>query len=77
MLNDKEGSEKIMDKLKSMDNQVILSSSQTDLSCESYPLIFLSAEEENLGQIVNINQICASAFGYTKTELIGKKINTL
>ena len=38
-------------------------------------MVFVSAEEDTLGYLVNINMACASIFAFTKTELINQKVN--
>ena len=40
---------------------------------DEYKYMIISAEEENLGTILNISNNAAKIFGYTKQELIGKK----
>ena len=41
------------------------------------PTFILSAIPEKLGIIIGLNLGAASIFGYTKTELINRKINVL
>lgn len=40
-------------------------------------IVFMTMEEERLGQIVSINLSCASLFGYSKTELLNKNVTNI
>ena len=44
---------------------------------DQYKYIIISADDNNLGVILNISLNACIIFGYTKNELIGKKINIL
>ena len=44
---------------------------------DEFKYIIISADENNLGIILNISLNACAIFGYTKNELIGKKINIL
>ena len=44
---------------------------------DEYKYIIISAEEENLGVILNISLNACQIFGYNKNEIIGKKVDTL
>ena len=44
---------------------------------DEYKYIILSADENNLGIILNISLNACTIFGYTKNELIGKNVNIL
>lgn len=82
ILNDKYGSVKIYGKL---DNENYRGLNSTDAKKtivsefvnNSNPVIFISGEEENLGTIVNLNQTAAAILGYSKSELMNKKINMI
>ena len=44
---------------------------------DEYKYIIVSAEEDNLGTILNISLNACLIFGYNKNEVIGKKANIL
>ena len=44
---------------------------------DEYKYMIISAEEENLGTILNISNNSAKIFGYSQQELIGKKFSSL
>ena len=44
---------------------------------DEHKYIMISAEEENLGTIINISHSACNIFGYTKNELLGQKFSML
>ena len=46
-------------------------------SNDEYKYMIISAEEENLGTILNLSHNAAKIFGYSKQELVGKKFSFL
>ena len=52
-------------------------SSNLNIDGQEDGCIFISLEEDRFGQIYAINMSAASFFGYDKTELINKKVNSI
>ena len=48
-----------------------------DLSNEALPTVMLHSETEKLGVICNVNMALCSMLGYTKTDLLNRKVNIL
>ena len=48
-----------------------------DLSNESLPTVMLHTEIDKLGLICNVNMGICSLLGYTKTDLLNRKVNIL
>lgn len=48
-----------------------------DLSHQSQPVIIISGMRDDFCQIVNINNAASTIFGYSKNELMGKKVELL
>ncbi|CAD8070227.1 unnamed protein product [Paramecium primaurelia] len=81
VLNDREEAEDVVERLKNlqtfdMDRGKIINNLK-DFVNESTALISISAEDGNFSRILGLNQSCAKTFGYTKSELLDRKINVL
>lgn len=81
ILYDKENAEEILDRLKNfysinMDRGKI-TNNINDFPNESTALISISAEDAAFGRIVALNMQASKMFGYSKSELFNRKINSL
>jgi hypothetical protein len=48
-----------------------------DISNESLPTVMLHSENDKLGVICNVNMALCAMLGYTKTDLLNRKVNIL
>ncbi|KAL4432303.1 hypothetical protein ABPG74_011062 [Tetrahymena malaccensis] len=79
ILNDKEGGEQILLRLGDMNsrNSNKKGSALIDLSSESKPTIFISAEDDSFGIITNINLAASGQLGYNKMEILNRNVKVL
>lgn len=86
ILNNKNKYEELKHILDSLSNVDKIQDKEIDFSnfdlkvlnnSDEYKYIIISAEDNNLGIILNISLNACTIFGYTKNELIGKNVNTL
>lgn len=81
ILYDKEGAEEVLERLKNfysvnMDRGKI-TNNINDFPNESTALISISAEDATFGRIIGLNMSASKMFGYSKSELINRKVNIL
>jgi len=84
IINDKESGDNLLEKARSITNvhnnrkmANIISGLSEDLNNEATPSMWVSGEQDKFGVISGVNLAAASLFGYAKSELIGRKVNTL
>ena len=82
ILNDKEYGEELLRKarllMSNKDKQINLISWNNSEDCDdATPMIIMATEGEKMGVISQVNLTAASMFGYSKTELINRKVNVL
>ncbi|EGR34069.1 PAS domain S-box family protein [Ichthyophthirius multifiliis] len=63
--------------INQIDKSNIKNINTQEKNSDSQPIIIISLETDKLGLIINTNLSSCAFFGYTKTELINKKLNTL
>ncbi|KRX01054.1 PAS domain [Pseudocohnilembus persalinus] len=51
--------------------------SMNDFQNESYSMVAVSGEDGSIGKVSALNIACSSEFGYTKSELLNRKVNTI
>ncbi|CAD8089669.1 unnamed protein product [Paramecium primaurelia] len=81
ILYDKESAEEVLERLKNfysvnMDRGKI-TNNINDFPNESTALISISAEDITFGRIIGLNMSASKMFGYSKSELINRKVNIL
>ncbi|CAD8111372.1 unnamed protein product [Paramecium sonneborni] len=81
ILYDKESAEEVLERLKNfysvnMDRGKI-TNNINDFPNESTALISISAEDVTFGRIIGLNMSASKMFGYSKSELINRKVNIL
>ena len=77
IINDKSEAEFVLQKIRNHNSQTInfKQNKEGDISQQADPLIYISSEQENMGTVTNINLSASSIFGYSKAEVVNKKIN--
>ncbi|CAK66138.1 unnamed protein product (macronuclear) [Paramecium tetraurelia] len=83
VLQDKDYGEELLEKArrlqqqnsKNKNKQMISILSGEDLSQEPNPTTLVSTAAEKFAQIINLNLSCCNLFGYSKSEMINRKIN--
>jgi len=83
IVHDRERGEEILEKARNLTN--IKNNSKKNANFipvdeaadEGTPIIVISGEQDRFALITNINLAAASLFGFSKTELMNRKINTL
>jgi len=48
-----------------------------DMSTESRPTIYISAEDDRFGVITNVNLALSAILGYKKTEMLNRNVKVL
>ncbi|CAD8104910.1 unnamed protein product [Paramecium sonneborni] len=81
ILYDKQSAEEVLERLKNfysvnMDRGKI-TTNINDFPNESTSLISISAEDITFGRIIGLNMSASKMFGYSKSELINRKVNIL
>ena len=81
ILYDKENAEDVLERLKNfysvnMDRGKI-TNNINDFPNESTALISISAEDMTFSRIIGLNMSASKIFGYSKSELINRKVNVL
>ena len=85
IINNKEEGEELLEKARSNANNntnkraVNISgiNASDDINSESTPTVYMSGDSDKFGVITSINLAAASLFGYSKAELINRKVNVL
>ena len=80
IMQDKEASERIFEKLQEsnlIQQNRILTVYFSEYFHDSSPIIIISADDKSLGYINHVNLSFSSYLGYSRAELINKKVNVL
>jgi len=84
VINDKEAGDQIIDKVRSLCNMrsnrktiQMIGLVNSDQNADVTPTVWVSGEQDKFGVITGINLAAASLFGYSKTDLINRKMNVL
>ena len=81
ILYDKESAEEVLQRLKNFYNvntdRGKITNNINDFPNESTALISISAEDITFARIIGLNMSASKMFGYSKSELINRKVNIL
>lgn len=81
MAQDHDSADEVIAKLKNLNIQATDRAKSinnvNDFPNESIGMIAISGEDSNFCRITAVNMTCAMMFGYSKTELINRKLNIL
>ena len=82
ILNDKDQGEELLKRarllMSNKDKQINVLSLNRDEDCDdATPMIIMATDGDKMGVISQVNLTAASLFGYSKTELINRKVNVL
>ncbi|EAS00830.2 PAS domain S-box protein (macronuclear) [Tetrahymena thermophila SB210] len=84
IFNDKKQGMELLEKAAKLENSYhnkkdlsVNYASDLNIDGQEDGMIFMTMEEDKIGQILTLNLSCSSMFGYSKTELLNKNVNIL